>query len=81
MYCTVCCSIQQDLIVRCATHTLFVKKRENYLWYRYLPISMSSVVCLKIAGAGGYNLIVSFITLSKYFISFRSLIVGGRSDP
>jgi hypothetical protein len=42
----------------------------------YLPISMSSVSVLVIKGTVGYNLIISLSTRSKYFISFRSLVLG-----
>jgi hypothetical protein len=42
----------------------------------YLPISLSSVRVLMIAGTLRCNLIVSLSTHSKYFISFMSLITG-----
>jgi len=53
-----------------------VKRRKCSDAVLYLPVSVSSVRVLMIAGTLGYNLIVSLSIHSKYFISFMSLITG-----
>ena len=55
--------------------------QRRYCMLQVLPILISSLRVLPTPGTLGYNLRVSLMTLSRYFISLRSLIVTERSDP
>ena len=57
-----------------------LEPKEQQIYFSKLPNFVSSASVRPINGAMGYSLRISFITHSKYFMSFISPVVGDLSE-